>query len=85
MENDSPDPTPGWWTDYSNIITLTAWMADNDYPVSEVARAVEKPWSYGVEFLAAKHDADDLESFVAWMESADAETQFRLQEMLSQP
>jgi len=45
--------TDHWWEDYSNIVILTGFMADQDYPVSEVARAVEKPWNYSTEFVAA--------------------------------
>ena len=50
-----------WHYTYDNIITLTGWMAENGYPVSEVARAVEKPWNYEAEYLAAELEMDDAD------------------------
>jgi hypothetical protein len=50
-----------WFADYANIVTLTAWLAENNYDADEVARAVEKPWNYEMEFLAAKYDLDEFD------------------------
>jgi hypothetical protein len=40
---------------HDNIVTLVHWMADHDYSASEIARAVEKPWSYEEEFRWAEN------------------------------
>lgn len=49
QEQDGP-----WFTDHSNLVLLTAWMAeDGTYDADDVARAVEKPWDYGREFVQA--------------------------------
>ena len=47
-----------WYGDYANIVTLIQWMCENGYNVSEVSRAVEKPWNYEAEYLAAALDMD---------------------------
>lgn len=39
---------------YEDLITLTAWMAENDYSPGEIAYAVEKPWRYLDELALAK-------------------------------
>lgn len=43
-----------WWTDHSNLSLLTEWLAENDYPASNIAYAVTKPWKYTEEFERAK-------------------------------
>ncbi len=48
-----------WWDNYDNMVTLTAWLADNAYDAKDVAYAVEKPWKYEGEFYAAKYDLDE--------------------------
>lgn len=30
----------------TDVVTLTAWMAEHGYTASEVAYAVEKPWKH---------------------------------------
>lgn len=50
---EAPAIEDGWWKTYSNVVTLTAYMAEHDWDATEVARAVEKPWSYMDEFMAA--------------------------------
>jgi hypothetical protein len=42
-----------WWDASDNMVTLTAWMADNGYSAKDVAYAVEKPWKYEDEFKTA--------------------------------
>jgi len=38
---------------YDDLVLLTAWMADNGFTAAEVAAAVEKPWHYHDELIAA--------------------------------
>jgi hypothetical protein len=45
-----------WWTVHDNLVILTRWMADNGWTPSEIARCVEKPWSYTAEFAQAMLD-----------------------------
>lgn len=42
-----------WFEDYSNIVLLTAWLAENKYSADVIAYAVEKPWKFEDEFLEA--------------------------------
>lgn len=42
-----------WFTDHSNIVTLTAYLAAEGYDGKDIAYAVEKPWKYEIEFLDA--------------------------------
>lgn len=42
-----------WFSDHSNLVTLTSYMAANGYTAEELAYAVEKPWKYEDEFLQA--------------------------------
>jgi hypothetical protein len=35
-----------WHTRHENLVTLTAYMADNGYSAKELAAVVEKPWNY---------------------------------------
>ena len=42
-----------WFTDHSNIVTLTSYLADHGYDAADVAYAVEKPWKFEDEFLLA--------------------------------
>jgi hypothetical protein len=44
---------PPWYQDHRNLVLLTAWMADNDYPPKDIAYAVEKPWKHEDEFKQA--------------------------------
>jgi hypothetical protein len=48
-----------WWETHDNLVTLTAWMAENQFEASEVARAVEKPWNYTDEFMSAREAEHD--------------------------
>lgn len=50
-----------WWTSHDNLVTLTAWMANNNYQADNLAHAVEKPWAWESEFLAAKYDLDEFD------------------------
>ena len=42
-----------WFTDHSNLVTLTSYMADNGYNAEDIAYAVEKPWKYEDVFAEA--------------------------------
>ena len=42
-----------WFMSHDNIVTLTAYMADNGYDAADIAYAVEKPWKYGDVYLEA--------------------------------
>ena len=35
-----------WWADRRNVARLVTVMADDPWPMSEIVRAVEKPWCY---------------------------------------
>lgn len=48
--------TQPWYADHANLVLLTAYMAVSGYDASEVARAVEKPWSYADDFALATVD-----------------------------
>lgn len=50
-----------WFADHSNIVTLTAWLADSGFSAEDVAYAVEKPWKFEAEFLLAVQDSIDPE------------------------
>lgn len=43
-----------WHAVHANLVTLVRWMAENDWDVSEIVRAVEKPWCYTEEFERAQ-------------------------------
>ena len=43
-----------WYVVHANIVTLTAWMADQGYTAHTVADAVEQPWSYEEEYNQAR-------------------------------
>jgi hypothetical protein len=45
-----------WFVDHANLITLTAYMADHGYEAKDIAYAVEKPWKFEDEFLAAQRE-----------------------------
>jgi hypothetical protein len=45
-----------WHEVHSNLVTLTAWMAEHGYSAEAIAYAVEKPWKYEDEFKAARQD-----------------------------
>lgn len=46
----------GWYTNHENLVTLAYWMADHGYNADDMARMIEKPWSYGSEFIQARQD-----------------------------
>jgi hypothetical protein len=46
-----------------DLLTLVTWMADNDHPVDEIVRAIEKPWKYKAEAVAAYLDIDAADFF----------------------
>ena len=41
---------------YADLAKLVRWMADNGYTPDQIADAVEKPWHYRQELLAANGD-----------------------------
>jgi hypothetical protein len=44
---------------HADLVTLTSFMADHDeFPRSEIARAVEKPWNYLDVLAEAKAEID---------------------------
>lgn len=45
-----------WYDETANLVTLTAWMADNDWTAREIAAAVEKPWHYTAEYERAHNE-----------------------------
>jgi hypothetical protein len=45
-----------WHESHDNLVTLTAWMADNGHNAAEVAYAVEKPWKFEDLFRQAAAD-----------------------------
>ena len=45
-----------WFEKYTNIVLLTAWMAQNFHEAEAVAYAVEKPWKFENEFRQAVKD-----------------------------
>lgn len=46
-----------WWADASQVALLADWMArQGDFSASDVAYAVEKPWKYTDEYLAAQKE-----------------------------
>jgi hypothetical protein len=44
---------------HDDIVLLTAYMAEEGYPASEVAYAVEKPWKYIEELVKAQAERDE--------------------------
>ena len=50
-----------WFSNHDNLVTLTAWMAENNFAAKDIAYAVEKPWKYEAEFYAASYDLDELD------------------------
>jgi hypothetical protein len=49
--------TTNWYEKHDNVVLLTWWMAQNDFPATEVAYAVEKPWKFEEEFNKAKEES----------------------------
>lgn len=49
-----------WYGDHSNLVMLTAWLADHGRDAQEVAYAVEKPWDFEEEYREARaeHNAE---------------------------
>ena len=45
-----------WFTYHENLVTLTRYMAENEYSAEQVAYAVEKPWKFDEEFELAQAD-----------------------------
>lgn len=54
------DTTNDWWTSHDNLVTLVRWLAHSGAEASEIADAVETPWSYTDEYEAAKADEADV-------------------------
>jgi hypothetical protein len=44
---------------YDELITLTAWMAENGHSAADIAYAVEKPWKFADELTQAKRELED--------------------------
>ena len=55
----TPDLTPPENITHADLVTLTSWMAENDYSTEEIVRVVEKPWNYLGELQQAKLDEAD--------------------------
>lgn len=43
---------------HDDLVILTRWMADNDWPAKEIAYAVAKPQKFEDELLIAKTELD---------------------------
>jgi hypothetical protein len=50
-----------WYLIHANIVTLTAWLADNGRDAKTVAYAVEKPWKFEDEWEEAREEAAEAE------------------------
>ena len=44
-----------WWDTHDNLVTLLHYLNDHEgYDTDEVIAAVEKPWKYTDEWIAAR-------------------------------
>lgn len=60
-----------WWEDHDKVVVTAYFLAEEGYPASEVARMVEKPWSYTQEWLFAEHAANEDGGLQAWLSPAE--------------
>jgi hypothetical protein len=66
-----------WFESHDNVVTLTAWMAENGQDAREVAAAVEKPWKYEDFFRQAMAEQDaEADAAAAARDTAEVDRAF---------
>ena len=58
------EPPLRWFQDYKNMIKLTRYLADEGATGDEVAKAVEKPWLFNLEWINSGGKFDD---YTIWL------------------